>query len=276
MSALLRPRLIWAAMKTFAYIDGFNLYNGALKGRPERKWLDLRAMCEGLLPEDCELSWVRYFTARVGGSAANPHQSQRQDLYIRALRGECKPLSIHEGHFRTDTRALPRAGSPPHLPDRVKVRVTQEKGSDVNLAVHLIDDAADGAIDAAIVVTDDFDQTGALRMAREHYGITLIVVSPRNRRGLSQTVGAEFYKPIHENLLLECQLPDMAMDLEGREFFRPGAWTTGLQMEKPPRRTASSLAPEAARACDEKVAAKVGGRQPFRQSSLSRRGRAGR
>jgi NYN domain-containing protein len=209
-------------VKAYAYIDGLNLYNGALKGRPERKWLDVRKVCEELLPSKYQLSWIRYFTARVAGSATDPHQPQRQDLYLRALRGECTPFSLHEGRFRTDVSALPRAGSP--SAELVKVRVTQEKGSDVNLAVHLIDDAAESAIDAAIVITDDFDQVGALTMAREHYGIALIVVSPRCHRGLSRTVGAEFYKPIHEQFLLECQLPEIAIDHEGREVHRPPAW----------------------------------------------------
>ena len=33
-----------------AYIDGFNLYMGALKGRPELKWLDLVAFAKPLDP----------------------------------------------------------------------------------------------------------------------------------------------------------------------------------------------------------------------------------
>ena len=33
------------------YIDGFNLYYGALRNRwPQYKWLDLQGFCERLLP----------------------------------------------------------------------------------------------------------------------------------------------------------------------------------------------------------------------------------
>jgi hypothetical protein len=171
-------------VKAYAYIDGFNLYNGALKHRPACKWLDLRKMCERLLPASCELDWIRYFTARPG-SSGNPRQAQKQEIYLRAIRGECTPLSLHEGHFRTDTEWLELAGSRPDTPSRAKVRVRQEKGSDVNLAIHLISDAAEREIDAAMVITDDFDQEGALRMAKELYGVRLIVVSPRKHRGLA-------------------------------------------------------------------------------------------
>jgi hypothetical protein len=49
------------------YIDGFNLFYGALKGRSPLKWLDLAAFGRALLLPDQELHRVRYFTARVGG-----------------------------------------------------------------------------------------------------------------------------------------------------------------------------------------------------------------
>jgi hypothetical protein len=212
------------AIRAYAYIDGFNLYNGAVKNLPACRWLDLRKMCERLLPPELELDWIRYFTARAGGSAADPHQPQRQDIYIRALRGECAPFSLHEGHFRTDTEWLELAGSPADAPERVKVRVKQEKGSDVNLAANLIADAAEREIDAALVVTDDFDQEGALKMAKELYGIALIVVSPRKQRNLAKAVGADFFKPIHESLLHECQLPEMSLDHDGHEVHRPSTW----------------------------------------------------
>ena len=41
------------------YIDGFNLFYGALKGRPSLKWLDLAAFGRSLLLPDQELHRVR-------------------------------------------------------------------------------------------------------------------------------------------------------------------------------------------------------------------------
>jgi hypothetical protein len=35
-------------MRTIVYIDGFNLYYGAVKGTPY-KWLDLKSVCQKLL-----------------------------------------------------------------------------------------------------------------------------------------------------------------------------------------------------------------------------------
>lgn len=128
-----------------------------------------------------------------------------------------------------------------------------QEGHRLNLAIHLISDAAEHELDAAMAITDDFDQAGALRMAKELYGISLIVVSPRRQRKLAKSVGADFYKPLHESLLRECQLPDMAIDHNGHEVHRPATWIETPKMERPPRGTASSLAPEATRACSAKI-----------------------
>lgn len=62
-------------MKTYAYIDGFNLYFGALKGTPYR-WLDVAKMCERLLRKD-DVTRVRYFTARV---KTRPHTNSAKQF----------------------------------------------------------------------------------------------------------------------------------------------------------------------------------------------------
>jgi len=49
--------------KVNIYIDGFNLYYGAVKGSPY-KWLDLGALCHRMLPNDTVQS-IEYFTAIV-------------------------------------------------------------------------------------------------------------------------------------------------------------------------------------------------------------------
>lgn len=66
------------------YIDGFNLYYGALKRTPY-KWLDLAKLAQALLPSDT-IQEVHYFTARVSSRAYNPTAAHDQGLYIRALK----------------------------------------------------------------------------------------------------------------------------------------------------------------------------------------------
>ena len=53
-------------MRTIVYIDGFNLYYGAVKSTPH-KWLDLKVLCRKLLGSSNQLIAIKYFTARVSG-----------------------------------------------------------------------------------------------------------------------------------------------------------------------------------------------------------------
>ena len=71
-------------MKTWIYIDGFNLYYGAVKDTPYR-WLDLHKMCQLLLPGH-QIARIKYFTARVSGRSNDLSQPTRQQTYLRALR----------------------------------------------------------------------------------------------------------------------------------------------------------------------------------------------
>ena len=59
------------------YVDGFNLYYGALKGNTGRKWLDLDALTRRLLPND-SINRIRYFTATVSARPHDPQQPVRQ------------------------------------------------------------------------------------------------------------------------------------------------------------------------------------------------------
>ena len=64
--------------RSIIYIDGFNLYYGALSGGPH-KWLDLEKYFHLLLPND-DIQKIRYFTAKIVGSHAS-----NQDAYLSAL-----------------------------------------------------------------------------------------------------------------------------------------------------------------------------------------------
>lgn len=124
-----------SGQRAIVYVDGFNLYYGCLQGTQNR-WLDLGSFCTRMLPRD-QVVGIKYFTARVGPRPWNPKKPQAQQVYLRALR-TVPNLSIHYGHFLTHPIsarlvAPPRQGSPFR-----QVWKTEEKGSDVNLASHLL------------------------------------------------------------------------------------------------------------------------------------------
>jgi hypothetical protein len=69
-------------VRTVVYVDGFNLYYGALKGTPYR-WLDLERLCRLLLPSN-DVQRINYHTAPVAPRPDDPKQPVRQQIYLRA------------------------------------------------------------------------------------------------------------------------------------------------------------------------------------------------
>jgi uncharacterized LabA/DUF88 family protein len=152
-------------LRTIVYIDGFNLYYGSLKGTPN-KWLDLCALFTNILPSGHQLAKVKYFTARVTPLPGDADAPIRQDLYLRALRAHCKgKIEIIEGHFLTKAVRAPLTAQPTKI---VEVLRSEEKGSDVNLAVELLNDAWSGIFDCAAVVSNDGDLERALKIVKQH------------------------------------------------------------------------------------------------------------
>ena len=92
-----------------------------------------------MLPRN-DLQRIKYFTAHVGARPHDPDQPMRQQLYLRALR--TLPLvEIYLGHYLSHEVSMPLANPPAGGSRFVKVIKTEEKGSDVNIATHLVSDA---------------------------------------------------------------------------------------------------------------------------------------
>ncbi len=152
---------------TIVYIDAFNLYYGAVKGTPY-KWLDLNRLCALLLPAH-RIDRIKYFTALVNARPGDPDQPQRQKTYLRAL--ETLPnLEIHYGHFLTHIVKMPLARPVLGLPEYVEVVKAEEKGSDVNLATHLLHDAHRHRFEAAVVISGDSDLLEPVRIVIQELG----------------------------------------------------------------------------------------------------------
>ena len=88
------------AMRTSVYIDGLNLYYGAVKGTPF-KWLDPVRLSALVLPQACVVDRLLYFTAHVSG-AVDPDAPARQQVYLNALR-TLPEVEVHFGSFLAKT-----------------------------------------------------------------------------------------------------------------------------------------------------------------------------
>ncbi len=152
--------------RSIIYIDGFNFYYGALKDSPY-KWLNLQTYFERLRQDD-DVQKIWYFTARVSGAA-----SSRQSPYLEALLTLPK-IEIKYGLFKDKTQKCRVIGC--SLPaSQKKYKVPEEKGTDVNIALQMIDDAYQGLCDRIILVSGDSDLVPAIELVKK--GILMKVVN---------------------------------------------------------------------------------------------------
>lgn len=205
---------------TIVYVDAFNLYYGALKGS-RYKWLDLDALAKRLLPRE-QIVGIRYFTANVSARSGDPGQPQRQQTYLRAL-ATIPHLSIHLGHYLTHTTRMVLAHPTPGGPLTVEVIKTEEKGSDVNLATHLMVDACRGACNTAVVISNDSDLREPVSLAQSEYGIAVGVINPHPPNRRSRALQPTFFKQLRSSTLGACQFPPVMNDPQGR-FKKPDRW----------------------------------------------------
>jgi uncharacterized LabA/DUF88 family protein len=207
-------------MQTYVYVDGFNFYYGAVKGTPY-KWLNFDELCRRLLPKN-QVIKIKYFTARIVPLPHDPGQQVRQETYLRALQ-TLPNLEIYFGRFLSHPRRMPLAGSNPGQPKYANVIRTEEKGSDVNLATHLVSDGYKGLYQVAVVITNDSDLVEPVRLVRQELGLVVGVLYPSKKPSYDLQRNASFVKPIRRGVLAVSQFPNTLTDVHGI-FHKPREW----------------------------------------------------
>lgn len=231
-------------MRVGVYIDGYNLYYGArgICGRsaPGWRWLDLRAMVEEVIATRSKWSGVvienvTYCTARISG-ASNAEGQREQDVYLRALAQTNSATRISYGTYvaRVATAPLARKGPngkpilvEPDWPIMIQdstgrdvpgatfmasVARREEKGSDVNVASHLLIDVLKKAVDAAVVISNDSDLAYPIEVARQHVPVGLVNPTKGVRAGKlagdpAEGVGNHWWYRLEATDLYAHQLP---------------------------------------------------------------------
>ena len=190
------------------YIDGLNLYYGgrARFGHQTRgwRWLGLRQLSERLIAGRCDwiargaiLERVVYCSTFIDGRS-NEGGRRRQGAYVEALRTKGSFDHFEEGRFVSRVRQgmlatrnergkpmITEAGWPIRVQDhrghpvrRARFMVSylnhEEKGSDVNVATHLLVDVLSERVDAVILVSNDSDLKVPIQVAREKVPVGIV------------------------------------------------------------------------------------------------------
>jgi hypothetical protein len=165
---------------------------------------------------------IKYFTALVSARPNDPDQPVRQQLYLRALRTLPK-VSIHFGHFLTHEVTMALVVPPSQPTKYARVIKTEEKGSDVNLATHLLHDAHMGRFDLAVVVSNDSDLLEPIKIVREQLRKRVGILNPHPNPSRALLPHIDFIKQIRSGVLRASQFPPTLTDAHGT-FTKPGAW----------------------------------------------------
>lgn len=243
-------------MRVGVYVDGYNLYYGARgccgRGTPGWRWIDVRGLIGSAIAMQAQwanpsLSQVVYCTARVDAKT-NPTAHAEQDVYLKALVATGSVDHIEYGRYvaRPKTALLatdPHMNPPQVMTSNWPVMVQdssgvpvrnarfmvsylhlEEKGSDVNLASHLLLDVISGSIDAAIVVSNDSDLSFPLAEARKRVPVGTINPSGTRTAGAlkgrkTDGVGNHWWWLLQKRAYYANQLPDPA----GR-YTKPHGW----------------------------------------------------
>lgn len=196
------------------YIDGFNLYFG-MKEKHWRRyyWLDPQSLGENLLQADQTLERVKYFTSRISGP---PAKRKRQSDYLEAV--TTQPLvDVFYGHYLSKQKRCRSCNA--------RWQTHEEKMTDVQIAVQLLQDAYEDRFDTALVISADSDLVPPIRAVRTRFpAIQIVVAFPpkRNSVDLKKAASASFM--LGRKKLADSQLPDPYVKPDGFALRRPAHW----------------------------------------------------
>jgi hypothetical protein len=105
----------------------------------------------------------------------------------------------------------------------VDVVKTEEKGSDVNIASHLLLDAFKGEFEVAVVVSNDSDLLTPIRMVRREFRKPVGILNPQRNPSMVLVREVDFFKKIRPGALKASQLPRTLTDSVG-QFHKPATW----------------------------------------------------
>jgi hypothetical protein len=125
---------------------------------------------------------------------------------------------VHEGHFIADTVSCNGFGR--------TWNADHEKESDVNIALHMFDDACQEVFDAAYLVTADSDQGATARMLKARFPAKQLVsvVPPGMEPSKAILTHTKLVRRITVENLEDCLFPSFELDRGAVMYRRPAEY----------------------------------------------------
>lgn len=204
-------------IRVAAYVDGFNLYHAidALcrisRGTKDHlKWLDLYALIGKFIdPNVHQIEAINYFSAYM---TWNTSREARHREYVKALTNA--GVHIVLGRFKEKDAYCKTCKS--------TYMAREEKESDVNIATHLISDAYEDKFDQAILLSNDSDLLGPMKLIRAKFPKKKIkIIAPPARMHSKELWALATHRAKIDEMHLEKSLfPETKINGDGTVVFK--------------------------------------------------------
>jgi uncharacterized LabA/DUF88 family protein len=210
--------------KVIFYVDGFNFYHGFksyIDSNADWKnyyWIDfVKLYSHFVFPDDGqELHRVKYFTAPPSNDSKRSKQS--------ALFGANKVLNgdkfeVINGHY-SDKFITCKALC------KEEFKVPEEKCTDVNLALHIVQDCMAGDVDVVVLITADSDQLSTIKLLKAKFPkVKVRLYFPPDRRSneLRSEISPVVFLENHEDKFKKSIMPSEVRS-EKKKYTKPPDW----------------------------------------------------
>lgn len=162
----MRPR----KKKVIAYIDGFNLYHAICETQKDfLKWVNLDSLIKSTIRDNEELIAVKYFSAYAHH---RPETVKHHKKYVEFL--EHYGVTCIMGNFQKKTVYCQNCQT-----NFVKY---EEKETDVNIGLHVLEDGLHHSYDRAIIVSADSDLVPVVEKAKSLKGKEIFILIPKRKK----------------------------------------------------------------------------------------------
>jgi 6-hydroxy-3-succinoylpyridine 3-monooxygenase len=164
---------------------------------------------------------IRYFTAMVNGPT-----KPNQQVYLQAL-ATTAPVEVILGNFKKK-RVQCKVSACTYFGKKL-FETQEEKRTDVNIAIYMLDDAYQDKCDKFVLVSGDSDLVPAVKMIRHRFPAKQIIIyvpaqHPARSHAVELRSSAHVNRNLPLNLLKHCQFANPLPDLAGGLLNKPASW----------------------------------------------------
>jgi uncharacterized LabA/DUF88 family protein len=208
-------------MRVTFLIDGFNLYHSILDAQDDTgincKWLDVKSLMNQYLEhidKGAKVEEIYFFTAlREHVRKFNPQTVKRHERYLKML--QSTGISVVKGRFKEGSSWCNKC--------KKEHRTYEEKETDVNIAVYLIELALLDKADAFVIVSGDTDLIPGIDVLNRQFNKKAYVIWPYKRKNdefKTRVVGSFKMK---KDTYSKHQFSD-PYTFDGKSFNKPSHW----------------------------------------------------